>query len=154
MSYHKPTQRRYFNTKKGKDAIKRYEMSDKRRKERQSTRRKNHQSHQEHDNIRSKDYYKEHSKYFKIKNKEWNEKNGDKWKERRAEISLEWTMNRCSSALIEKTFENLGASLSVEQEITFPQFCALLKVLGYDPKDVTYPAFVNRYNYFNKKRTP
>lgn len=154
MSYHKPTQQRYFKTEKGKAAIRRYESSDKRRRERQNTRKKNHQSCREQDNARSKAYYKIHDKYFKLKNKEWNEKNGNKWKERRAKISLEWTMNKCSSALVEKTFENLGASLTVEQEITFPQLCSLLKVLGYDPKEVTYPAFVNRYNYFNKKRTP
>ena len=118
MSYHKPTQQRYFKSEKGKAAIKRYESSDKRRRERQNTRKKNHQSCREQDNARSKTYYKKHDKYFKLKNKEWNEKNGDKWKERRAKISLEWTMNKCSSALVEKTFENLGASLTVEQEIT------------------------------------
>lgn len=150
----KEVQKRYFKTEKGKAAIKRYEQSDKRRIERQTTRKKNHQNHREKDNARSKSYYGKHSKYFKIKNREWNEKNGEKWKQRRAEISLEWTMNKCSSALIERTFDELGISLSVEQEITFSQLCSLIKVLGYNPKNVTYPPFVNRYNYFDKKRTP
>lgn len=146
--------KRYIKSEKGQKALKRYETSEKRRAERRKTRKNNHEKHRKEDLARDKAHYERNKDYHRQKNKEYYRENGEKWKKRRAEISLEWTMNKCSSTLIEKSFESLGASLTVKNEITFPQLCSLIKLLGYNPKDVTYPAFITRWKYFDKKRTP
>lgn len=146
--------KRYIKTEKGRAALERYEHSEKRHTERLRTRKRYHEKHREEDLARDKAHYENNKDYHRQKNKEHYQENGEKWKARRAEISLEWTMNKCSPALVEKSFESLGASLTVKNEITFPQLCSLIKLLGYNPKDVTYPAFITRWKYFDKKRTP
>lgn len=124
------------------------------RKQTRTKRIKYHQTHQQKENDYSKQHYENNKEYHRKANKEHYKENKEKWQARRAIINMEWKFNKCSPTFVESTFMSLGASLRTEKEITFPQLCALLKVLGYDPKEVTYPAFMNRYNYFNKKRTP
>ena len=148
-------QQRYFNTQKGKDAIKRYQQSEKGRLAYNKARAKNHRKHRKKDNAKMRERYQENKEYHKIKNKQHYQENGEKWKKRRAELTEEWHMNRCAPAVVQGTFESLGASITVTEPITFTQLNALITALGYDPQDANYPPFMRRVKYFNnKKRTP
>lgn len=143
----------FTNTRKNKRDFENRDH-DKYLKTMRAVRANQHLRNREKENEQFKKHYQENKDYHKKKNKEHYEANKEKWAARRAEISLEWSFNRCSPAFVESTFASLGACLKTEKMITFPQLCALITSLGYKLKDVTYPPFVRRKAYFDKKRTP
>lgn len=124
------------------------------RKQTRQNQKKYHANNREKENAYFKEHYSDNKDYFRQKNKEHYKKNGDKWKARRAEIKKDWLFDKCTPAFVEGCFASVGASLKTTEDITFSQCCALIQAFGYDLKDVTYPAFINRKRYFDKKRTP
>lgn len=113
-----------------------------------------HQRRRQREIEESKAYYQENKEYFRAKNRDSYKKNGDKWAKRRREIVDDWKFNKCSPTFVENTFITLGASITTDGEITFSQLCGLIVGLGYKIEEVTYPPFIHRQKYFNKKRTP
>ena len=146
--------RQYFQSERGKEAIKKYAQSEKGKTARRNVRKRNHAKYRDKDNAASKKAYEENPEYYRQKRKEHYKKNGDKWRKRRAEISKEFSFNKCTPIFAEAVFNSLGATLTIDRTLNFEQFCALVKVLGYDLDDVTYPPFVNRLRYFRNKKTP
>lgn len=124
------------------------------RKQSRRNQKKYHANNREKENAYFKEHYSDNKEYFRQKNKEHYKENGDKWKARRAEIRKEWVFNKCTPSFVESCFASVGASLKTTEDITFAQCCALIQAFGYNLKDVTYPPFINRKRYFDKKRTP
>ena len=122
--------------------------------QRRQIRRRNHTKYRKQDNAGFKQHYQENKEYHYHKNKQHYKKYGYLWKERRREITEEWMFDKCSPYFTEQCFMSLGASLRPDRELTFAQLCALIEGLGYDLKDVTYPPFINRKKFWDKKRTP
>lgn len=113
-----------------------------------------HQRRRQRELDENKAYYQENKEYFRTKNRQAYKQNGDKWAKRRRELVDDWKFNKCSPTFVENTFLSLGASITTDGDITFPQLCGLITGLGYELKDVTYPPFIGRKKYFDKKRTP
>ena len=122
--------------------------------QRRAIRRKNHAKYRNKDNAKFREHYQENKEYHYHKNKQYHKKYGHLWKERKREISIEWAFNKCSPFFVEKCFESLGASIRPDRELTFPQVCVLIEKLGYNLENVTYPPFINRKKFWDKKRTP
>lgn len=152
MAYSYEYQKKYFKTQAGKDAHKRYEISEKGHASNRNRRARNHALHREEDNVRFKEHYQQNKDYHKEKNRKHYEENGEKWKARRAEICQEWNYSKCSPYFVTSVLEDLGTLLTVEEEMSFSQLCALIKVLGYNLEDVEYPPFINRYKYFKETK--
>lgn len=144
--------KKYLASEKGKAAVKRYTSSEKGLESGRNRRKRNHAKHREQDNKKFKEHYQDNKDYHKQKNKEHYQENKEKWKARRAEISQEWSYNRCTPSFVESVFNSLGASLKPDRDMTFAQCCSFIKMLGYDIEDVEYPPFKNRLKYFKNKK--
>lgn len=121
------------------------------REQNRQGRRRNHAKYREQDNAGFRQHYQENKEYHHYKNKQHYKKYGHLWKERRREIMDEWLFNKCSPSFVERCFDSLGASLRPDRELTFAQCCALIEAMGYKLDDVSYPPFINRRKFWDKK---